>query len=91
MYPFHRQLEGSDFRLNYTQGQYPKEPGFYHAQIKLVSGTMRGMSLFLTYFTAELIPNADDILCKCKAYPFPHRRGEERCNCNPELIENSDE
>lgn len=94
MYSLRDGLEGSNFSLSHTQRpQYSIEepPELCHAQIKLESGTMRGMSLFLTFFTAKLIHAKDSILCTCKAYPFPHHTGERKCNCISESTEKSNE
>ena len=83
MYSLRDGLEDSVFSLHHMQRpQYSmgEPPELCHAQIKLESGTMRGLSLFLTFFTAELIHDKDSILCTCKAYSFPHRHGEGECN-----------
>ncbi len=94
MYSLRDGLEGSDFSLSHTQRpKYSIEepPALCHAQIKLESGTMRGLSLFLTHFTAKLIQDKDTLLCTCKVYPFPHQTGEGKCNCISEATEKSNE
>lgn len=85
MYSLRTGIAGAEFTLSHIQRPFsdlPDIPGVFHANIKLESGTMRGMKLFLTYFAAESIHTNDaDMMCNCNAYSFPHRKGEGECKC----------